>query len=791
MANMATIKKFGLQSGTDRTVYAEWAWTKSNTEHFQIRWWYATENEGVAFLGSETTTTIARATYTAPENATRVWFHVKPISKKRTVNNKETSYWAARWSTQVTYYFKNNPPSKPAAPTVTIDKLNLTAKLENLDINADYVCFQVVANDSEVYSTGTVEIKTNSASMVCVVPNGNEYKVRCRGARGTLLKRYDLSKEYGSPNDLKFPIVKESVTIMDAIYGEWSDYSSNVGTIPSVPSGITTCKAISETAVYLEWSSTSIADTYDIEYTTKKEYFDGSDQTTIISDITTTQYRKTGLETGQEYFFRLRAVNEKGSSGWTDPVSIVIGKEPVAPTTWSSTTTAIAGESLTLYWVHNAEDGSSETYAEIELYVDGVKETHTLKKSTEEDEKDKTSSFAIDTSKYIEGIKIQWRVRTSGITKVYGDWSVQRTVDIYAHPTLKLSVTDVNGDILETLTAFPFYVSGLAGPNTQAPIGYHLEIMANKSYETLDQIGNRQTVKAGDSVYSKYFDTNDPLLVELSASNVDLENNVSYTVTCTVSMNSGLTTNASVDFTVAWSNLKYEPNAEIGIDMSNYSASIRPYCEDENGVLISDVILAVYRREFDGGFVELATNLSNIGSTFITDPHPALDYARYRIVAISKTTGTVSYYDLPGYPIGITSIIIQWDEDWSYLDVTNEDLLEQPAWSGSLLKLPYNIDVSDKHKPDVVLVNYIGRAHPVSYYGTQVGATSTWNVEIEKSDKETLYGLRRLALWMGDVYVREPSGSGYWANITVSFSQKHCELTIPVTIEIVRVEGGE
>ena len=63
-------------------------------------------------------------------------------------------------------------------------------------------------------------------------------------------------------------------------------------------------------------------------------------------------------------------------------------------------------------------------------------------------------------------------------------------------------------------------------------------------------------------------------------------------------------------------------------------------------------------------------------------------------------------------------------------------------------------------------------------------------MEIDKSDEETLYALRRLAKWMGDVYVREPSGSGYWANASVSISQKHCEVTIPVTLNITRVEGG-
>ena len=63
-------------------------------------------------------------------------------------------------------------------------------------------------------------------------------------------------------------------------------------------------------------------------------------------------------------------------------------------------------------------------------------------------------------------------------------------------------------------------------------------------------------------------------------------------------------------------------------------------------------------------------------------------------------------------------------------------------------------------------------------------------MEIAKEDKNTIYTLRRLAQWMGDVYVREPSGSGYWASISVSFNQTHCKTTVPVTLDITRVEGG-
>lgn len=39
-------------------------------------------------------------------------------------------------------------------------------------------------------------------------------------------------------------------------------------------------------------------------------------------------------------------------------------------------------------------------------------------------------------------------------------------------------------------------------------------------------------------------------------------------------------------------------------------------------------------------------------------------------------------------------------------------------------------------------------------------------------------------------YVREPSGTGYWAQIKVSYSQTHAELVIPISFSITRVEGG-
>lgn len=774
------IKQSGFQSNAERVAFTTWSWDKDHTDHYETWWHYDTGN-GVWFESEKTTTTNKHSVHTAPTNARQLKFKVRAVSKTHKVNGKDTLYWTGDWSKEVILKIDDQTPDIPSAPTVKIDKFKLTATLANLDEKCDRVQFQIVKDNTTLFKTGTANVKTRSASYSCNVDAGSEYKVRCRSFGGTRTKG-------------------------------WSDYSENVKTIPAAPAGFTACRANSSKSIYLEWKAVNTATKYEIEYATKKEYFDNAGSVTK-QETEFTHYEvffdsssSDGL--GNEYFFRLRAANEQGESSWSKISSVVIGKPPAAPTTWSSTTTVTVGEPLILYWMHNSEDGSSQTYAELELTVNGetvvipeipkgtttkevliggVTTTLTVDISTDEDNNDKTSTCIIDTTPFVEGTAIQWRVRTAGITNTYGEVSIQRTVDIYAPPTLELHMTDtIDGDDIEVLTSFPFYIRGLAGPNTQTPIGYHVMITSNDTYETVDQIGNVKMVSKGDQVYSKYFDISDSLHIELSAGSLDLENNMNYTVSCTVSMNSGLTADSSVDFTVLWSDLEYEPNAEITIDEDTLAAHICPYCEDD----LDDVTLSVYRREFDGTFTEIATGIPNGSYTFVTDPHPALDYARYRIVAIANSTGAVSYYDMPGYPIGEKAAVIQWDEEWTNFDTSEADEMEQPAWSGSMLKLPFNVDVSDSRKVDVALVEYIGRAHPISYYGTQLGETSSWNMEIPKDDKETLYALRRLSIWKGDVYVREPSGSGYWASISVSYSQRHCELTIPITLSITRVEGG-
>lgn len=754
MANKAcTVSNviLNLQNGTDRTMYMTWSFSKKYLDHFVLKWEYDTGN-GVWFIGAnDVSTTDRQCIFNAPSNAARVRACIKPVSKTYKKNGKKRSRWTSQWCDAQYYTFPDSPSANPlpvpSVPSVTISGFSLTAEVNDYEARVQQIEFQVVQNDQTLVASGIGNKVTDHAAFSCNVAAGGSYKVRCRG-------------------------------LGSGLTSEWSEYSQNVGTIPSTPTGITECYGLSESSVRVGWQAVSNATSYEVEYTTNADYFDSSNETQTMTVQGSVQHAEvTGLDSGKTWFFRVRAVNDKGQSGWTGAASAVIGKTPSPPTTWSLTTTAMVGETVTLSWVHNSEDSSEQSAADLELIVNGVSQIIPIS--------GKTSTYALQTSSYADGTKVYWRVRTKGAIPTYSEWSMQRVVDIYAPPVLTVTL-DSN-----VLSSFPLRVHVSAEPKTQTPVGYYLSITPKTSYETTDFYGKTVWIKAGETVYSKHYDIRDKAAVfEITASDVTLENNVEYIISCTVAMSTGLTASNNVSFSASWTDEDFELNAEVGVDTGSLTAYICPFCQDEAENIIEGILLSVYRREFDGTFTELARNIENGKNITITDPHPALDYARYRIVGMSKETSSISYYDLPGIPVGETAIVIQWDEEWSNFDVTEEAEMVEPTWAGSLVKFPYNNDISDDYSPDVALVNYIGRSHPVSYYGTQIGETATWSAEILIDDEDTLYALRRLARWMGDCYVREPSGSGYWANVKVSFSRKHCALTIPVTLSITRVEGG-
>lgn len=815
----------GLEAGTDRNLYATWKWTKNNTDHYEVMWRYYT-NQGVWFVGNESdinhssSSASVRATYSAPANAVRVSIRVKPVSKTHKKGDVETPYWQAKNATE---YFDFNAilaPAKPNTPTVTIDgNFDLVAEVSNIsDPHSHEIEFEIVQDNLRTIKSGRVRVTTQYAKFQHKVASGSSYKVRCRSIR------------VYNPSGLYVPGV--SINSSRILTSDWTDYSSNVSTVPKAPTRITRHLVISPTSLYLYWDQASDIQNvteYVVEYATSIGFFDASTVTKTQTVTGPVAYIE-GLDTGTKWFFRVKAKNAQGESGWSEIYSLVIGAVPAAPTTWSETSTAIVGEMVRLYWVHNAEDGSTQSAAQVRVKINNeawqtfnptylsttpgeasylnyntyITVTDNIIDSSDNNVIDNDSNPIIGEAHidYPEGMIIRWQVRTRGVMTTggelndgYSPWSTERVVVMYAPPTIDFNVTDTknSGTAVYTYEAFPIYIYATAHPSTQTPVGWNLSIVANDSYEAIGDVGQRVVVSAGDEIYSEYIPGSGASISKvLNASDIDFENEQSYTIKMTVSMNSGLQAEAQQSVKMQWAQYNLWPNAEIAVDQDKLCAYIRPYCRNDDDELAPDVSLTVCRREYDGRFVVIQSGITNDALTVVTDPHPSLDFARYRIIAESTANGQIGFYDMPGEPVGEKGIIIQWDEEWSDFNVPSGDSdgLADPVWIGSMLRLPYNIKVSEATSIDKNLVEYIGRSSPVSYYGTQLGVSGNWSSEFPATDKDTVYALRRLQIYKGDCYVREPNGVGYWASINVSFNKDYNNLLIPVSIDVTRVEGG-
>ena len=656
--NKVTMLMFDRVQGTDRTIIASWIFNEDtefvNTvlDYYDVEWdYYITgANEGdfrgksMWLKGDRSNVTDPYTTYNAPSNATQVRFRVKPISKKKSVTGNDTIgsivdnstvgqlanslgivtsqyYFTAEFIDYWTFAFNNDKPSAPSGLNVELQDYKLTASLSGIDSNIARVQFRYTVdnNENNIANSTWVEVNSAYAAYTWTVSSGHLYKVQAR-----------------LRNDSNGSI------------SEWSDYSDNYSSGPSATTGTLTAKAISESSVRLSWGPATNAKTYEVEYTTNKDYFDASTEVQSISvDASDNPHAiPTGLESGKKWFFRVRAVSDGTNSKWTDPpVSVIVGTIPIAPTTWSSTGTAQVGDEVTLYWVHNSEDASTETTAKLSITIGGKTKIHEIPNKNG----DATSFYKVSTSGYTEGTTITWKVQTKGILANYSPWSAERTITVYAKPTVSLVLRNSSDTQISTMISYPLKITGSAGPNTQTPIGYDLSIVSADAYLTTDDMGNYKMINAGDEVFSKYYNSNSSSFSEsLSANDVNLDNGHSYTVILTVAMNSGLTGSSEVAFNTSWTDTLYTPNAEISLDYLNMSAYIRPYCKDDESNLLSGYRLSVYRREYDGSFTEIAKGLKNTDRSIITDPHPSLDYARYRITAMNESTGTVSYYDVPG-----------------------------------------------------------------------------------------------------------------------------------------------
>ena len=826
-----------IQKGTKRTCVALWEdptdIEPDTVSNYSYEWQYSIDN--IWYDGSNGTASITalNSTYDAPDNAEEVRVRVKPEPVLE-------RYFTGAWVDYVVFKVPDDiTPEVPSVPSVEmIDIYNFKATVDTYDTKTSQIAFEVV-NETSLWRNANIDVQLNRAVFQFNVASGHVYRVRAAGINmeGEQGEWSNYSSDIASApppldtppviratNDNTVEISWEAPTV-GVIKSYTIEYAKKQSYFDAAPSQVqsqdiqTGTTAILENLDASEWffRICSVNDAGQSDWVYAEPITLGS-----VPTAPTTWSSRTSATIGEEIYLYWTHNCADESAESSAVVNLTVnGIGPIE------------------YIVEPPEDGSASYFkiesvaaAEFSETVDYTAGQYVTYEGAVYQFDTDHSAGAWDDSQMVDVTgavianesTIEWKVQTAGVLTewdeyeedympVYGDWSTQRIVKVYSPPSLQISIGSQvdwewdtfnfnedniynTGDSMigfpnNEVTAFPILISLNAYPVTQTPTAYVMSVISNNSYEEIDSTGTTRRINIGQEIFKKYYNTQQRNFTTiLTPDIIDLENGSSYTINVTVSMDSGLTAEVSETFSVAWQDEDYILNAETSIDTDALIAYIRPYAMDDNEAYPANVRLSVFRRQFDGSFVKIGEKLSNLERPVVVDPHPTLDYARYRIVAQSTVTGAITYYDLPAIPIKDTSIVLQWDEEWSSYTESNADGFSEQPWTGSMLKLPYNVKVADSNQIDIEPVEYIGRRHPVSYYGTQVGQKMTLSSDVDKANKETIYALRRLAAYMGDVYVREPNGAGYWAHVSVSMSIDYDAMIVPVSIDVTRVEGG-
>jgi uncharacterized delta-60 repeat protein len=110
-----------------------------------------------------------------------------------------------------------------------------------------------------------------------------------------------------------------SPSTRNAVLRLYGDAGSSVPATPSAPSAL----SLSDTQIRVSWNSSSLASAYVLESSS-----DGLSAWTQLYSGTLTSFTNDGLAPGTQRFYRVRALNYNGASGFTEPFAATTNPEP-------------------------------------------------------------------------------------------------------------------------------------------------------------------------------------------------------------------------------------------------------------------------------------------------------------------------------------------------------------------------------------------------------------------------------------------------------------------------------
>lgn len=830
--------------GVEHGILVKWTMkkaTREKTDHFTVDYEYWTgavkrKGTGVVEVWSSAGTTdysvaasqIAlsnnfRVSWTAPTNALKARARVLPVAKKD--SKGKAQFTGAKWSNKQGVDFRTDAlPAPSITASFNADTSEATVSVTSSD--ADARMCQVIAKNSagtQKYDSGNVALSNGGYTVKKGVTAGETWTFQA-----LVLSHGEKAK---SPWAYAAPVVaKPSGPTLKTVAAEGDD-------------GI---KATYSAVACQSYTVEYVADSYDY-FNSKRE------AVRSVTGVGGTTFIQSGLELGHTWYVRVRAVNQSGEGPWsTQQVGAKLELHPDVPTTYDTDPSYKRSDSVRMRWTHNCEGNSEQSEAEVAMKLSTQSDAQATTYSVGEDMflvrplSGYADSSVVQWRVRTKGNRSEWSpwsvwrqfavydlpsvtcslsqngqftlVPTSeegysskqpnaeGWYEYTEDNGYFSTEDVsvvtgkayYRFDGTGTSDASTGGNALRSI---PLLVQMDSQGGGGMPVGYHLTITAREgySYEAID--GTVVMVPEGFIVYQKDYSTNARSFETEIGVDVGFQDGASYTVVAELAMNSGLhATSTECQLDVDFNAKIPDPEGTVTFAPDDLIAEVRCACYDEidgpgdtyEEVLVDDIDLSVYRINTDGTVTLVQSGLPNTGTVSVTDPHATFGKCQYRIVARSLLTGQSVYSDEEADSPHSTCCV-QWDESWSeYVESEVDEPGAMQTYTGNRIDGLYNLNLDESGSMQAEDAEYIGRKHPVSYYGTQRGHTASYRVDFPKADAETLSKCRRLMDYPGDAYVREPSGLGFWARVSnPRISRSYDSQAVSFTFEAIHVDHAE
>lgn len=547
--------------------------------------------------------------FAAPSDPTvkRIRARIRAVSKTRKVTKKYTvkkksetvtesvtldlAYWTASW----TGYVTTTAPALSDADKAKMAKPTVVLAAPQTSLRAD--------GSVRVTWSRPMESTVTHVTL-CRTADGADASGRINVAKNlplTTLEYNDTGVSAGHAyRYLLIPYNSNSKS-----WGPVGSMSDDLETRPLAPTGLTASAAGASSAL-LEWKDNGYRYCGSGYRIFRSEHADAwvkdaagawvparDDIEEVANDLERTggqnRFTVTGLDSGKHWHFRIALVGDGGASPLSGMASCVLAATPAAPTPAYVAAHAVAGEAVTLAWTHNAEDGSAQTAAEVEVTATppgGAAETETLLAGGAE-------SVELPTSGMTDGTAVSWRVRTMGVASAgWSPWARGGDITVHVKPTAGIEARQSaeDGERVDSgtpLGALPLVLVLTAGGSaSQTPVSWAVELSPKSGFSYVGDDGDDEWMAGGTAMLSLYIDANDPefdaerQVVPIGAADAAFASGVELDVRAMVVMDSGLQSDwATCTVIPQWDASLPEPDASAEV-MPDYTAAIWPYCED-------------------------------------------------------------------------------------------------------------------------------------------------------------------------------------------------------------------